>query len=340
MFFSNTSRAAKVALTILAATFLFLSAGTADEQSRLRVQFGSIALPAFGAPFYAQQTGAYEKAGLRVDIQAGRLSQDAVNAVIAGTSDIAFALAINVILSADKGQRVVAVGNFYGKNGFGLIAAKDKGIDKITDLAGHSVLVPGGSYEALIRALITRQGGDPSKTKFILVPQPAAMLNSYVGKQADAVLTVIPFGYSGVEASRPSVYIPFADIGDPEPLYVWVVRPDVLAKRGDEIRRFLKVTYTAMGEINRDPDVLIAPFVKAVPGAQADKVVVDYKPWLEFECADGESIVGQPSARSWSAAVQLYKDVGLIGPALKAEELFTAAMFEGANSVSSLLCPR
>jgi NitT/TauT family transport system substrate-binding protein len=312
---------------------------TAADLEPLRMQFGSIPVPAFAATFYAKESGIYEKAGLKVDILPGRLSQDAVNAVVAGSADIAFVLAVNHILSVDKGQKVVAVGNVYGSNAFGAIGAKDSGITKLLDLQGKKVLLPAASYESLLRAMITQKGGDPDKITYVLIPQPAAMLTAYAGKQGDAVVTVIPFAQSGIEAARPSVYMPFADEGDPEPLYVWVVRPDVLAKDKGKIRKFLKATYEAQGLVNANPAVAVDAFVKSVPGATPERVVPDFKAWMPFQCADKQAVIGRASDASWKTAVDLYRKTKLITSDMKPTDLYTNEFFEGADSVSTVKCP-
>ncbi|MES1977473.1 MAG: ABC transporter substrate-binding protein [Pseudomonadota bacterium] len=326
------------AALVAAALALAVIPARAADLEPLRVQFGTVALPAFAAPILARETGMYEKAGLKVDIMPGRLSQDTVNAIAADSADIGFVLAINLIQAVDKGQKLVAVGNMYGSNGFGVVAAKDSGITKLLDLQGKKILVPGASYESLLRALISRQGGSPDKVTYILVPQVNAMLTSYIAKQADAVLTAIPFAQAGVETNRPSIYLPFAKEGDPEPFYVWVARPDVVAKKKDQIRRFLKTTYEATGMMNANSSVAVAPFVKSVPGAQADRVVPEYALWTQFQCAEGQAVVGRASDAAWKAAVDLYRNIGLVTSAMKPTDLYTNEFFDGANTVSSVKC--
>lgn len=325
---------------LLAGCALLTVQANAADLEKLKVQYGSLAVPAFAAPFVAKETGAYEKAGLDVEILAGRLSQDTVNAVLAGTTDIGFVLGVNQILTVDKGQKVVAVGNYYGRNAFGLIASKESGVTKLAELEGKTVILPAASYEALLRALIADQDGDPEKVTYVTIPQPAAMLTAYSGKQGDAVLTVIPFARSGVESARPSTYIPFADVGDPEPLYVFVVRPDVLEQKKDAIHKFLAATYATMGEINQNPDSMVEPFVKSVPGAKAERVVPDYQAWKEFQCAPGQSVIGAPSKEALETALALYSRVKLISNPLTAGDLMTNEFFEGSNPVSTAPCPQ
>jgi ABC-type nitrate/sulfonate/bicarbonate transport system substrate-binding protein len=328
-----------LALMALCALFSTRTVADAAELEKLRMQFGSLAVPAFAAPFVAKESGAYARAGLDVEVLTGRLSQDTVNAVLAGTTDIGFVLGVNQILTVDKGQKVVAVGNFYGRNAFGLIASKESGVKTLADLEGKRVLLPAASYEALLRALIADQGGNPEKVEYVTIPQPAAMLTAYAGKRGDAVVTVIPFARSGVEESRPSTYIPFANVGDPEPLYVFITRPDILEKKKDAIRKFLAVTYATMGQINTAPDTMVDAFVKSVPGAKPDRVVPDYQAWMEFQCAEGQSMIGAPSKESLEKALALYARVKLTNNPLKADDLMTNEFFEGPNPVSTAKCP-
>jgi len=321
------------AVLALASATSFAAAGT------LRVQFGAGDVPAFGAPYVAKETGLYEKAGLDVELVRGRMSQDAVNAVIQGNVDLAFALGINLILTADKGQDLVAVANFYGRNAFGLIADKKSGVEKLTDLPGHSVLLPGGIYETLLRALVADAGADPEAVTYTIVNNPGAMVSSYAGGQGDAMVTVIPFAYSGAEGVRPSTYIPFADVGDPEPLYVFVARPETLKTKGEEIRAFLQATFQAMGAVNADRKTLVAPYMASVLAADESKVVPDYERWMEYQCPAGVARLGEPSAASWDEAIALYRKVGLVTSAKTAADYFTDALFEGPDALQTPACP-
>lgn len=306
----------------------------------LKVQFGTASLPAFVAPHYAEAQGYYDAAGLEVELIPGRLSQDAVNAVAAGNADVAFALSINQLLTADKGQELISVGNMYGTNGFGLVVGKDTDITTLKGLEGHEVLVPASSYEQLLRAMIKNQGGDPEKVTYITVSQIAAMLQTYAGKQADAVSTALPFAYAGVETTRPSLYLKFADEGSPEPMYVWIVRPETWESRKEEITAFMRATYRAVGELNVDPTIATAVQEAAAPGSDPQKMAPDYNLWLEYQCAPGQNVVGVASADAWEQAVAMYRQIGLVTSDIQSADLFTNELFEGDDPVSTVPCPK
>jgi len=76
-----------------------------------------------------------------------------------------------------------------------------------------------------------------------------------------------------------------------------------------------------------------------VPGAVAERVVPEYKLWMSLQCAPGQDVVGRALLPALDTALDLYRKVGLISTPLKAAELATNELFEGADSVSSVKCP-
>lgn len=313
------------------------AAGEAASEP-LKVQFGTLSISPFVFPHYAKEKGYYEAEGIEVELIPGRLSQDAVNAVASGSADIAFALGVNAILTRDKGQDIVVVGNMYGRNGFGVAMGKETGVEDLKGLAGHTVVVPAASYEQLLRALMESNGGDPSQVEFVTVSQINAMLNAYIAKQVDGAATLMPFVLNGAEAQRPANYIPFADYGDPEPMYVWIARPETIEARRGEIEAFLRATYRAQAEINANPEIMVETQMKAAPGTNPDTVVPEYNLYIPYACAPGTDRLGVASPEAWAEAVALYKRIGLATSDMKPEDLYTNAFFEGDNPVTTAKC--
>jgi NitT/TauT family transport system substrate-binding protein len=94
------------------------------------------------APFYlAQQSGAYERAGLDVTIQ-NQIDPDLINLVGSGAVDIALADGTSVIPAVSNGIPIRYMATVYGILPNVIIARADAGISTPSDLANRKVGTP------------------------------------------------------------------------------------------------------------------------------------------------------------------------------------------------------
>ena len=105
------------------------------------------------APFYlAQQSGAYERAGLDVTIQ-NQIDPDLINLVGSGAVDIALADGTSVIPAVSNGIPIRYMATVYGILPNVIIARADAGIRTPSDLAKRKVVTPcqyGSGYLTLL----------------------------------------------------------------------------------------------------------------------------------------------------------------------------------------------
>ena len=170
---------------------------------KVTIQLGSIAGASWSPLYLAKDAGLFAKEGLDVDILPGKTSQDAINAVVTGGATMAVILVLNQIINYDKGLKTVAVGNFIGRNAYGVIVANDIGAKSLKDLGGKKILVTSAVNESLMRGVIKHAGGNPDASTYVLLPNPSSLIGTFVGKQADAIETVLPFGTIAVGNARP-----------------------------------------------------------------------------------------------------------------------------------------
>lgn len=294
------------------------------------------------APVYlAKLQGLYEKEGLDVEIVPGRTSQDTVNSIIAGAATIGSSLGINVILSADKGQNVTAIGARYGKNIFGVLIPDDSDMRTIKDLTKRKIIVPGASYDSVLKMILKKHGVDPASNQYIMIPNPGAMLGSYASGQSDGAVTVIPWAIPAVAAKRPSRSLLFADAGVPEPGYVYIAKAETVENNPEIIRKFLRATYEANRMINADPKLAGEVTPKFVPGADVETSIGQFVAAVPFQCSDAEKgkPYGPQSLSDWKETVRIYKELGLTTSDIDPAKLFSNAAFEGATDVSAEKCP-
>ncbi len=330
---------------MLLAAFSMLAIGQAQGSpgplTPVKYQIASIP-GGIDAPVYlAKMRGLYEKEGLDVQIVPGRTSQDTINSLIAGAATLGSSLGINVILSADKGQRVVAVGARYGKNVFGVVVGKDSNIHTIGDLTKRNIIVPGASYENVLKMVLKKNGVDPATNHYIMVPNPGAMVSSYASGQSDGAVTVVPWALPRVDAKRASRGLLFADFGVPEPGYVYIATPETLKNHPDIVRKFLHATYEASRLLHTDPKLAGDATVKFVPGADAATSIAQFEAAVPFECSDAEKgkPYGPQSLSDWQETVRIYKELGLVTTDVNPASLFSNAAFEPSSEVSVEKCP-
>ena len=129
--------------------------------TKLTFQLGSVPGSNWTPFYYAKQAGLFANAGLDVEILPGKPSQDAATAGAQGSVTMAVVLALTTAINADRGQKLVAVGSFAGRNSYGVVAGTDTGITSLKDLSGKKVLITAPIYQDLLQGLIKKEGGNP-----------------------------------------------------------------------------------------------------------------------------------------------------------------------------------
>lgn len=319
------------------------SARSADAPlQKMSIQLGSIPGASWTVLYIAKDEGLFAKEGLDVDVLPGKTSNDAINSVATGSVTMAVVLTLNQIINYDKGLKVVAVGSYIGKNAYGVGIATDTGTKgTLRDLAGKKILVTSAVNEELMRGAIKHAGGNPDASTYVQVPNPASLIGTYIGKQADAVQSVLPFITVAIGQTRPTNYVPFSDSGDPEPGYVIVVKPETLATQKPMIAKALRAIYAAYQIALTDNAKLTAAAIKTIPASTAASVNTDWNAFGKFLCDPGQS--GKSFASlvpaNYDTAVKFYQSIGALDHPLDAKNLYTNEFALGPNAVTKVKCP-
>lgn len=119
--------------------------------------------------YAAIEKGWYKDAGLKVKIvepAAGGVEQ----VVAAGNADFGISVQESVIPARAEGVPVVSIGTIIQHNDSSLMMLSSEGVKRPKDLAGKTYGGFGGALEtALIKQLVSCDGGDASKVKFVEV---------------------------------------------------------------------------------------------------------------------------------------------------------------------------
>ncbi len=115
--------------------------------------------------------GYFEDEGLEVDVVNLPGSAEAVDAVLAGQLDAALVLSPSGLSAVESGADVTAFYNHITSNFAIPMVPEDSPIQEPADLAGSvvGVVSPGAGSTPLVKALVKREGGDPSGIDFLSV---------------------------------------------------------------------------------------------------------------------------------------------------------------------------
>jgi putative hydroxymethylpyrimidine transport system substrate-binding protein len=235
------------------------------EQVRLMLDFFPNADHA--GIYAAQGTGAFEKAGLDVEIETPSDPSAPLKLLAAGRVDLAISYEPELLLARDRGQKLVAVGALVQKPLTSVMSIGRRAISDPKQLAGKTVGTAGIPYQsAYLKAILDRAGVQPSSVKevnvgFNLVP---AMLSGKV----DATLGAY-WNYEAIQLAqqrkRPKV-IRMEKAGVPtyNELVIVARESDLDAETGGaKVRRFMRALTQGMGALRKDPNSGIDPLMRA-----------------------------------------------------------------------------
>jgi NitT/TauT family transport system substrate-binding protein len=152
------------------AAFAALSAVSLPATAQQKVDFLLSWVPGGDhAPhFYAKKMGWYQKAGIDLNIEAGKGSAPAIQRVGAGTNPIGIADFGTALALRGRGADVVGVYNIFANSGHGLYWLKSSGIKSVKDLAGKKIgNPPGDAARIMWPALAKANGVDPASVTWV-----------------------------------------------------------------------------------------------------------------------------------------------------------------------------
>ena len=129
----------------LVAAALLSSAVFAQDRKPTPVimQFNWFAQADFGGYYAAQAAGLYEKAGLDVTLKQGGPQLNIHQLLAAGQVDFVMGTSVRTMVIRNQGIPIVTVGAFYQKDPVTMMVHEGAGIDKLADLKGKPIYLPG-----------------------------------------------------------------------------------------------------------------------------------------------------------------------------------------------------
>jgi NitT/TauT family transport system substrate-binding protein len=246
---STFARTLGVAGTSLTATSLF-PFRTKAAVAPISLRLGALLLDGAAEPFYAQDMGFFEEAGLDVKLTISTVGGSALlAAVVSKQLDICAGSTAPLILARERGVKVryfhpgsIFVGPVPNS---ALMVAKDSPIRTVADIAGKTIAVAAVKdlTQYCVQAWIAAGGGNPDGVRYVEIPY-SAMVPALVQGRVDAICQSEPFVTTAKSAAR--VLASLDDqIGRRYYLSGWLVTDDWPAENMEAGSRFVKAMQRA-----------------------------------------------------------------------------------------------
>lgn len=254
--------------------------------------------------YAAEASGAYEKAGLDVDIQPPPDPSAPLKLVQAKRADIVISYEPDLLLARDKGTQLVSVGAIVQKPLTSLMALPASGVRKVSDLEGKRVGTSGVPYHsAYLKTILEDAGVDPGSVKEVNVG--FNLTPAMISKKVDATLGAF-WNYEGTDLElrgRDPVILRMEELGVPNyNELIFVTRRDFLDQEGaSKVRRFMRATARGHQLLREEPKVGVDALLKADPGLERrlQSAVVEKTTPLFFP--PGDRPFGWQEADEWEA---------------------------------------
>ena len=259
-----------LAVALLALALGLAACGEKSEEGGAETEPLSLTLDFYPNPdhagiYMAQKLGYFAEAGLDVSIQTPSDPAAPIKLVAAGQTDLAISYEPEVLLAAEKGLDVVAVGAVVDRPLTSLIWLKKAGIGGVADLRGKTIATAGIPYQdAYLETILARAKLSPSDVNSVNVGY--GLLPALLGGRAQAMLG----GFSNVEGvnlrlrGKDPVVTPVDKLGVPSyDELVLVAKRDRLEEDPESIRLFLAALARGTAAAIENPEVIAKALLEA-----------------------------------------------------------------------------
>jgi NitT/TauT family transport system substrate-binding protein len=280
----------------------------------------------YASYYLTKLRGWYADEGLDVTILEGNGSGTNVQLIGAKKDTFALADGTAVMGAVQKGTPVVTVATVNQLSPYGLICRQDRNIKTVKDLAGKTVIMPGGSGQALIFPAFLKQNGlDPSKVTVVNGDSSAmgpAVLEGKVDCAVDFALTFVIFsvGQSDVKLNT----ILFGENGANTVSQGIITHPDTVKEHPDWVNGFVKATLRGNEYTAQHPDQAIDALIANGPDLKRDTELKVLKegtvpswhrnPRIPWGCSVGAD---------WEFSQKVLKEQGVLSKTLPVSTYYT-----------------
>ena len=281
----------------------------------LTVGLGFIPNVQFAQFYLADQSGAYDRAGLDVTLQ-NKIDPDLIALLGQGAIDIGSGDGTSVIPAVSNGIPIVYTATIYGQFPSVVIAKADSGIKTAADLAGKKIGIPGryGSSWIMLQALLGSAGLTPDDVTIVEFPE----FNQAAALQQDQVDAATGFANNEpIQLKNAGIEPVVLTIDDtlalPGPGLV--TGTATLAAKHDALAAFTAATLDAMTQIAADPqkglDATFAaqPDLAKDPALQRQVLDATIAVWKNPRTGAAYGTIDKPG---WQASIDYMTQLGMV----------------------------
>ena len=321
----------KLKLLLIASAIGIASFTQAMEKISVRLDFSPWGIHA--AMHLANEKGWFKNAGLEVEVIDGKGTNNTIQLIAAGKGDVGQVQLGPMAVAREKGMELKSFAGWARKSDLAVLVAQDSGINTVADLKGKKgVSFSASPWVPYIEQFLTN--GGISRTDFdISMVAPASMMGTYAVGDADAVLTVGPFGLPLVANSRPAKAILSADYGVAFPSYGLVATENTLKEKASALSKLAKVQQKAWTYIfNGNIDEAVTAIKAQRPNANFSEAVLkgqieSYRQFFDTKYTAGKPF-GWQSIADWQEAIDAMMGAGLVSDSVQPSDFFTNALLD------------
>lgn len=255
----------------------------------IKVVLAQNPVPHSALPIIAQKMGFFEQEGLDVDVREFTTGKLCFDAMLGGGADFSTVAETPLMYAGFSNQPVCIVATIMSsRETMKIVARKDKGINKPSDLKGKMIgTFKGGNAEFFLAKFLKKYGMTLQDVKAIYM-QPPELIAAITRGDLAAISMWEPNAFNAQEAIGENALL-FAD----KKLYIETFNITVMRKfadeRGELVEKFLRALLKAEQFLKADQDAAKEVLISSI---SIKKDVLNHVwPYFQFELSLDEALV-------------------------------------------------
>jgi NitT/TauT family transport system substrate-binding protein len=208
----------------------------------------------------------FEKEGIEIEVTSFRGDAQLQQALAAGSLDVGLGSGPGLGFRA-KGAPAIGVAAMYGPPAnLALVLPFDTPVKSVRDLKGKriGVTTAGSLTDWLVRELSRQQGWGSDGIQILALGQMQARLAAIQRGELDGMVIEAASGYELEEAGKARNFLLFGDIAKDFYTHVIFATDDMIDKRPDLLRRFLRGWFSTIAFMRANKDFVVATAARTI----------------------------------------------------------------------------
>lgn len=298
---------------------------TADttEPTHVRLPMGFVANVQFAPWYVAIERGYFAEEGIELEFDYGDYDTKGVQLVAAGWTPFAIASGDQVIKARAQGMPVVTFINWWRRFPVAVVALKESGIQKPSDLAGRKVGIPetfGAASYIGWKALASATDLHEDRVDLEVIGY-AALENLTVGRVEAAVVYA---NNEPVQLEQRGYEINLIPVADYAPLVSngVIASEEVLENKPELARAFARAFLRGLEETINDPEAAFEVCKEYVDGLEENEQIQRAVLEASLDYWRGEPL-GRSNPKAWENTLEVMSHADLLEGDVDSERAFT-----------------